>query len=71
MIIPIENAGSTSSAVPRRASDPPAIDPMIGAQMFSATLNASAEYRWWVPGATGDQAEELYSKPLLMGLFTK
>jgi hypothetical protein len=22
-----------------------------------------------VPGATGDQAEELYSKPLLMGLF--
>ncbi len=46
-----------------------AVDPVIGAQMFSATLNASAEYRWWVPGATGDQAEELYSKPLLMGLF--
>jgi AcrR family transcriptional regulator len=48
-----------------------AVDPMIGAQMFSATLNASAEYRWWVPDATGDQAGELYSKPLLMGLFTK
>ncbi len=29
------------------------VDPMIGAQMFSATLNASAEYRWWVPGASG------------------
>jgi AcrR family transcriptional regulator len=48
-----------------------AVDPNVGAQMFSATLNASAEYRWWVPGATGDQAEELYSKPLLMGLFTQ
>lgn len=48
-----------------------AVDPMIGAQMFSATLNASAEYRWWVPDATADQAEELYSKPLLMGLFAQ
>jgi AcrR family transcriptional regulator len=48
-----------------------AVDPLIGAQMFCATLNASAEYRWWVPGATGDQAEELYSKPLLMGLFAR
>lgn len=48
-----------------------AIDPMIGAQMFSATLNASAEYRWWVPGATGEQAHELYAKPMLMGLFAK
>jgi AcrR family transcriptional regulator len=48
-----------------------AVDPIVGAQMFSATLNASAEYRWWIPGATGDQAEELYSKPLLMGLFAR
>jgi AcrR family transcriptional regulator len=48
-----------------------AVDPMVGAQMFSATLNASAEYRWWVPGASGDQAQELYSKPLLMGLFAR
>lgn len=48
-----------------------AIDPMIGAQMFSATLNASAEYRWWVPGATGEQAHELYAKPMLMGLFAR
>jgi AcrR family transcriptional regulator len=48
-----------------------AIDPMIGAQMFSATLNASAEYRWWVPGATGEQAHELYAKPMLMGLFAQ
>ena len=47
-----------------------AVDAMIGAQMFAATLNASAEYRWWVPDATGEQAEELYSKPLLMGLFS-
>jgi AcrR family transcriptional regulator len=48
-----------------------AIDPMIGAQMFSATLNASAEYRWWVPGATAEQAYELYAKPTLMGLFAR
>jgi AcrR family transcriptional regulator len=48
-----------------------AIDPMVGAQMFPATLNASAEYRWWVPGATAEQAQELYAKPMLMGLFAQ
>lgn len=48
-----------------------AVDPMIGAQMLSATLNASAEYRWWVPGVTGEQTHELYEKPLLMGLFAR
>jgi AcrR family transcriptional regulator len=48
-----------------------AVDPMIGAQMFSATLNASAEYRWWVPGASGEQTHELYAKPMLMGLFAQ
>jgi AcrR family transcriptional regulator len=48
-----------------------AIDPMIGSQMFSATVNASAEYRWWVPGATGEQTHELYAKPMLMGLFAR
>lgn len=46
-----------------------AVDPMIGAEMLSAALNACAEYRWWVPGATADQADELYAKPLLLGLF--
>lgn len=48
-----------------------AVDPQIAAQMLAATLNASAEYRWWVPGATGDQADELYAKPLLLGLFAR
>lgn len=48
-----------------------AVDPMVGAQMFSATLNASAEYRWWVPGATAELAQELYAKPMLMGLFAQ
>ncbi len=48
-----------------------AVDPTIGAQMLSATLNACAEYRWWVPDASGEQADELYAKPLLMGLFAK
>lgn len=48
-----------------------AIDPVIGAQVFSATLNASAEYRWWVPGATDEQTHELYAKPMLMGLLAR
>lgn len=48
-----------------------AVDPIIGAQMFSATLNASAEYHWWVPGATGEQIHELYAKPMLMGMFSQ
>jgi AcrR family transcriptional regulator len=47
------------------------VDPNIGAQVFSATLNASAEYRWWVPGASDEQTHELYAKPMLMGLFAK
>lgn len=47
------------------------VDPIIGAQVFSATLNASAEYRWWVPGASGEQTHELYAKPMLMGLFAQ
>lgn len=47
-----------------------AVDPLIGAQMFSATLNASAEHRWWVPDASAEQTDELYAKPLLMGLFS-
>jgi AcrR family transcriptional regulator len=48
-----------------------AVDPIVASQMLSATLNACAEYRWWVPGATVDQADELYAKPLLMGLFAR
>ena len=48
-----------------------AVDPLIAAQMLAATLNASAEYRWWVPGATAEQADELYAKPLLLGLFAR
>lgn len=48
-----------------------AVDAVIGAQMFSATLNASAEHRWWVPDATSEQTHELYAKPILMGLFAK
>jgi AcrR family transcriptional regulator len=47
------------------------VDPVIGAQMFSATLNASAEYRWWVPGASSEHTHELYAKPMLMGLFAR
>ncbi|MET0534762.1 MAG: TetR/AcrR family transcriptional regulator, partial [Steroidobacter sp.] len=48
-----------------------AVDPMIAAQMFSATLNASAEHRWWVPHAAPHQIRELYAKPMLLGLFAE
>jgi hypothetical protein len=47
------------------------VDPVIGAQMFSATLNASAECRWWVPGASSEQTHELYAKPMLLGMFAQ
>ena len=46
-----------------------AVDPYIAAQMLTATLNASAEINWWVPGVTRDQAAALYARPMLMGLF--
>lgn len=48
-----------------------AVDPVIAAQMLAATLNASAEYRWWVTGAEAEETVELYAKPLLMGLFSR
>jgi AcrR family transcriptional regulator len=46
-----------------------AVDPYIAAQMLTATLNASAEINWWVPGVSPEDAATLYARPMLMGLF--
>lgn len=48
-----------------------AVDPFIAAQMLTATLNASAEIKWWIPGVEHSAAASLYAKPMLMGLFSK
>lgn len=47
-----------------------AIDPMIGAQMITAAINAAAELHHWAPGVTGDNAFRLYTGPLFAGLYT-
>jgi AcrR family transcriptional regulator len=48
-----------------------AVDPYIAAQMLTATLNASAEIRWWIPDVDRVQAPALYAKPVLTGLFSR
>jgi AcrR family transcriptional regulator len=48
-----------------------AVDPYIAAQMLTATLNASAEIRWWIPDVDRAQAPALYAKPMLTGIFSK
>jgi AcrR family transcriptional regulator len=48
-----------------------AVDPFIAAQMLTATLNACAEIRWWIPGAARAAAPTLYAKPMLMGFFSR
>jgi AcrR family transcriptional regulator len=48
-----------------------AVDPYIAAQMLTATLNASAEIRWWIPDVDRAHAPALYAKPVLTGIFSK
>lgn len=48
-----------------------AVDPYIAAQMLTATLNASAEIRWWIPDVDRAQAPALYAKPVLTGIFSR
>jgi AcrR family transcriptional regulator len=48
-----------------------AVDPYIAAQMLTATLNASAEIRWWIPDVDRAQAPALYAKPALTGIFSR
>lgn len=46
------------------------VDTFIAAQMLTATLNASAEFNFWIPGASSEEAVRLYAKPMLMGMFS-
>jgi AcrR family transcriptional regulator len=48
-----------------------AVDPFIAAQMLTAVLNAAADIRFWLPEVTAQEAIELYTKPLMMGMFTR
>jgi AcrR family transcriptional regulator len=48
-----------------------AVDPFIAAQMLTATLNASAEIRWWIPDVDRAHAPTLYAKPMLTGIFSR
>jgi AcrR family transcriptional regulator len=48
-----------------------AVDPYIAAQMLTATLNASAEIRWWIPDVDRAHAPALYAKPVLTGIFSR
>jgi Transcriptional regulator len=48
-----------------------AVDPYIAAQMLTATLNASAEIRWWIPDVDRARAAALYAKPALTGIFSR
>jgi len=48
-----------------------AVDPYIAAQMLTATLNASAEIRWWIPDVDRAHAPALYAKPVLTGIFSE
>jgi AcrR family transcriptional regulator len=48
-----------------------AVDPYIAAQMLTATLNASAEIRWWIPDVDRLEAPALYAKPVLTGIFSR
>lgn len=47
------------------------VDPFIAAQMLTATLNAAADIRWWLPDVTREESADLYVKPLLMGMFAR
>lgn len=46
------------------------VDPFIASQMLTATLNASAEINFWIPGLSNEEAVELYARPMLMGAFS-
>jgi AcrR family transcriptional regulator len=48
-----------------------AVDPYIAAQMLTATLNASAEIRWWIPDVDRAHAPALYAKPVLTGILSR
>jgi hypothetical protein len=45
------------------------VDPIIAAQMLTATLNVSATVNRWFPGMSRDEAIALHARPALVGIF--
>lgn len=45
------------------------IDPSIAAHMINSMLNAAASLPTWVPGLDGEEAAELFARPLLTGVL--
>lgn len=45
------------------------IDPSIAAHMINSMLNAAASLPAWVPGLEGEEAAELFARPLLTGVL--
>ncbi len=45
------------------------LDPAVAAQSLIAAINAAAELHRWLPGATMDNAADLYVRPLLQGVL--
>ena len=45
------------------------LDPAIAARLVDGMVNAAGELRRWVPGATADDAAEIFARPLFMGVL--
>ena len=45
------------------------LDPAVAAHILDNAINAAAELRRWVPGATEDNVTRLYTRPALLGLL--
>lgn len=48
-----------------------AVDPIVAAQVLSATVNVAAEMMFWTPTADPSEGPELYARPILMGLLAQ
>lgn len=47
------------------------VDPFVAAQMLNAMVNAGAALSFWVPGVSQKAAPAVFSRPLLMGIFSR
>lgn len=47
------------------------LDQMVAAHLVSGMINASVELERWVPGITGENAVELFVRPLFLGILTR
>jgi AcrR family transcriptional regulator len=45
------------------------VDPIVGSQMITATINACAELHFWVPGIDRSTVSRAYARPAIEGIF--